>query len=428
MHKQSKHVGITTVIFGAMALLSGSVAMADTLDVPPFVAGNLATATSVNTAFETVESSVNDNDGRITSIEQRLVPLENSLNGEVVTVDCSTDSAALKNLTLTPNTTYTLTGICDGQIIVGAGLGTINIESDGTGGPDGITLQAGETDADTVFAAIYGNNGVRLILTNLVITVDSSYNAVDDLYIAGVGSYWGARVILDQVSVVGGDEGISAYNNGMISVWEGVTITGFRDAGIKASRASVIRVNDPVTVTGGSNQEGTNSEAIVGLDGGVVAMTGGGTITPASGTGISAALETSAAISAFRNGVITVSDITLNGSVWSGESSTVDLRNVTQSGGNLDIYRNSVLRVRASNVSGAAGDVIWAGAFSTIRMDDTTIGNASGTETINLYSYGIIDLRVLSGTMDMNFRDINCSDPRSVRLFGAISNQGNISC
>ena len=39
---------------------------------------------------------------------------------------------------------------------------------------DGITLPAGETDPNTIFAAVYGNRGVYLILENLTISNFSS--------------------------------------------------------------------------------------------------------------------------------------------------------------------------------------------------------------------------------------------------------------
>lgn len=275
-----------------------------------------------------------------------------------------------------------------------------------------------------MFAAIYAIDGVKLNLSDLKIDV-LDYNGENDLYIAGIGAYWGAIVTLNSVDIVGGDQGIGIYNSAMMRIGENVTVTGFRDGGIVAGRTSTIRIFDPVTVTGGSNQEGDNSEAIAAVDGGVVSMTGGGTITPASGTLISAAQDSAAALSAFRNGIITVRDVTLNGTVWSGESSTVDLRNVTQSGGAIDAYRNSIIRVRGGSVTGASADAIYSGQFGTVRMDDTTIGNASGTGTINLYRYGIIDLR---GTTDMGNRDVFCSDPRSINIQGSVTNQGTISC
>lgn len=425
MYAQSRKAGLTAAL-GLFCLMAGGGAGASPLAVTnTFQANTPATAASVNQNFADVEDAVNDNHDRIESIEQRLLPLEASANGQSVMVDCTGDSAALKNTVLTPNTTYVLTGICDGQIVVGAGLGTINIEGDGSGlKDDGITLPAGETDGDTVFAAIYAVDGVRLNLSNLTINA-ASYNAVSDLYIGTVGSYRGAHVYLDTVDVVGGDEGLGAYNGGTFSVDTNVAITGFRNAGIKASRASVVRVFGSVTVTGASAQEGSNSEGMLAIDGGVISASGGGTVSPASGTGLSAALDTAAAISAFRNGTIDVTGMTVNGTVWSGESAAVNLRNVTQAGGAIDAYRNAVIRVRSSDVTGNAGDPIYAGVFSMIRMDDTNIGNASGTEFIGLYNFGIIDLR---GSTNANGRQINCTELREVRIRSSVTGATNINC
>ena len=68
MHKQAKHSTITLAIVGALALMSGSLATADSVTVTnTFVAGQPATAASVNQNFMDVETAVNDNDGRITT-------------------------------------------------------------------------------------------------------------------------------------------------------------------------------------------------------------------------------------------------------------------------------------------------------------------------------------------------------------------------
>ena len=66
MHKQTIR-SISKTLTGILVLMGGSAAMADTLVVPDFAASTAATAASVNTAFEAVESSVNDNDARITT-------------------------------------------------------------------------------------------------------------------------------------------------------------------------------------------------------------------------------------------------------------------------------------------------------------------------------------------------------------------------
>ena len=237
---------------------------------------------------------------------------------------------------------------------------------------------------------------------------------------------------LENVSIVGGDAGISAYNNGLVSIGPDVSITGFRNSGIEAFRGSVVRTRAPVTVTGGSNQEGNASSAIVAVDQGVVHISGG-TIAPASGSGISVADDTAAAVDSFRNGSITVRNATVNGTVWSGENSTVDLRSVTQSGGNIDAFRSGIIRVRDSDVTGGEGDQIYSGVFSVIRIDRSNVGNASGTGSINLYNFGIIDLR---GTepepTNLNNRGINCADPREVRIINKsgtdVINVGAISC
>lgn len=121
MKKLFTAVSLSTAIFTS-ASLNAAVPNA-------FTAGTPAVAAEVNENFD--------------NLDQRISAIENATTS-TVNVDCSSDSSALKNVTFRSNTTYVLTGICDGQIRVGAGLGTINIKGDATGTmDDGITLQAG---------------------------------------------------------------------------------------------------------------------------------------------------------------------------------------------------------------------------------------------------------------------------------------------
>jgi len=359
-----------------------------------------------------IKSAIRENEARITALETNTT--------KAVSVDCISDSEALKNTILERNTTYILTGMCDGQIVVD-GLGEITIQGDSSGtNDDGIFLPAGETDSNQIFAAIYAQSGVKLNLSNLTISAEN-YNSSSDLYIAAVGSYRSAWVRLNNVDIVGGDEGIGAYNTGTVSINRNVSISNFRSSGLLANGAAVIRVFDSITITGGSSQEGQFSEAVVAVNGGVVRINGSASaITPSTGPSIE-----SASISAFRNGTITVDGGTLNGAIWSGESSAVDLRNVTQSDGNLDAYRNSVLRIRNSNVTGANADQIFSGNFSTLRLDSTSVGNTSGAGSMDTYRYGVLDIR---GTSDLNGRDINCADQRELNIQNTVTNVGALSC
>jgi len=401
-------LGITAVLFSVGSLNAA---------VPhTFAKGNKAVATEVNENFD-------DLDQRISSLESTAT--------KTVAVDCSVNSTALKDLTLTPNTTYVLTGICDGQIVVGAGLGTIRIEGDATGvKDDGITLPTGETDGDTVFASIYGTDSVRLNLKNLTISA-ANYNSANDLYISAIGSYRGAHVTLTQVDVVGGDEGVGAGNTGTVSIFEGVHITGFSRHGIDSSRASVIRVFNTVEIVGDINSDSDVSEAVVAHQGGVISFSNDGNpstmhnIEPASGPNISIANDNTAAVSAFQNGTIRIVDADITGVLWSGESSTVDIRDSVQGDGYINPYRNSVMRIRNSQVANGDSGTLYSGDFSVLRLDNTTVANTSGTGQISTYRYGVIDLR---GTTDLNNRDINCSDGRETRIDGSVVNVGAVSC
>jgi hypothetical protein len=374
------------------------------------------------------DRSINEN---FDDLDQRISRVE-GVTTQTVAVDCASDAAALKNLTLVPNSTYILTGICDGQITVGAGLGTINIEGDG-GMDDGITLPAGETDGGTVFGAVYGTDAVRLNLSDLVIDA-SSYNSESDLFAGAVLSTRAAHVTLTDVNVTGGDYGVGAYNTGTITLIGNVSITDFGLNGVRADKGSVVRTfGDATTLTiiGGTGQDWTASEAVVAYQGGVVQFDNDGndatrhSIQPASGPNLNSDPDDNvAAVSAFQNGTIRIYDANITGVVWSGDSSVVDLRDVVQGGGYVNPYRNSVLRFRDSQIGNGAAGEFFSGDFSVLRMDDTEVKNSSGSDVISTYRYGVIDLR---GATNLNGRGIVCQDTRDLRLDGTVINVGATS-
>ncbi|MDJ0776724.1 MAG: hypothetical protein QNJ85_02600 [Gammaproteobacteria bacterium] len=458
MYRQPKTTGLTASV-GLACMLIGGVAWASPLAVTnTFQANTPATAASVNQNFTDVENAVNDNDGRITTntgdiadnfsrindneaaignnfsqLDQRLSRVETA-GLQTVAVDCNADSAALDNTVLTPNTEYVLTGICDGQIEVSGGsLGTIVIKGDANGSKDdGITLQAGATDPDT-YAAVYGQYGVRLVLENLTIDA-SAYNGASDFFVGAIGAYSGSQVTIRDVDVVGGDYGIGAYNNGFAEISGDSSVTGFSANGLRSERSSVIRVYDTLSVIGATDSEHDSSDAIGAFSNGVIVIDDDGdantshTITAASGPNLSIVPgDNVSAVSAWQTSTIKMRDANITGVVWSGDGSLVDLRGVFQQDGYLNPYRNSVLRFRDSSIAnGTADDMsLYAGDFSVFRMDNTTVGNDSGTETASTYRFGVIDLR---GTTNFGGRDIFCFDTREVAIRSGVTNVGSVSC
>lgn len=65
MHKRPKQTKITTVIFNALILMRGRVAIAAPLTVINFVPGAVETAADANAKFAEVEKTVNDNSSNI---------------------------------------------------------------------------------------------------------------------------------------------------------------------------------------------------------------------------------------------------------------------------------------------------------------------------------------------------------------------------
>lgn len=145
-------------------------------------------------------------------------------------------------------------------------------------------------------------------------------------------------------------------------------------------------------------------------------------ILPASGPNISIANDNTAAVSAFQNGTIRINDADITGVLWSGESSAVDIRDSVQGEGYINPYRNSVMRIRNSQVANGNSGTLFSGDFSVLRMDNTNVANTSGTGEISTYRYGVVDFR---GTTDLNGRNINCADPRERRIDGSVLNVGS---
>ena len=397
-----------------------------------FTAGSAARAVEVNNNF-------NNLDQRVTSLEG------SATGGQTIAVDCDTDATALKNLTASPNTTYVLTGICDGPIRFGAGLGTINVQGDATGTrDDGISQPSGLSNPDTDFAAISGTNGVRLNLENLVLSADN-YIGASDFYVSTVQASRGAHLTLTNVDVRGGDTGVSAWN-GYVSVNQGVTVTGFRDAGLSSGLGGTLHTWEPTTVTGGTSLEGSSSTALVAYRNGVLEVTQGGTFTAGTSDGSvtpfypealvavdngsirvsnSGTVTFTGSVGAYRSSSVHMQAGTVTGHVDSGENSAVRFENVTQSGGYISSYRNSTFRASNSSLVGGIGDLIDVGAMSTMRLDDTVVGNADGVSDLVTYSYGYVTLR---GTTNLSNRNITCNSLEALDIRNTVTNVGTISC
>ena len=422
----------------ASTLLIGGIAHAE---VPhTFSAGEPARAAQVNENFS--------------QLDTRLTPLENpTVDGPTIAVDCATDVTAFKTLTPTPNATYVLSGICEGPVFFdNPSLGTITIQGDENGGQDdGIALPADlltRTDFDHFnrdFAALWGNSGVRLQLENIRVSADGfQTDAADNPSIRALWAGRGAHIILENVSIVGGDIGAEAAG-GYYSMLEGVSISGFGETGLDVNSGGLAHAFFSVTITGATTEfTGDYSEAVLAWRNGSIYLSQGATLTPAVNTandfegyavtaidngtvriedgGTDSRLN--GIVGAFRSSMVRIVDVdaVITGNLWSGESSSMLLDGVMQTG-DVEVFRVGSLRIIDSSIAGGSGDAVSVGGASALRLDNTTVGNQSGTGTIESYRYGAINIR---GSSDLNGRRV-CGDEQGINIRDSVVNVGSCS-
>lgn len=328
-----------------------------------FSPGERLTANRMNGIW----SAVNDNDARITAIESMLGNQQN----QEIDVDCNLDADALMNLTIQDETTYLLTGTCNGPVSIYRKKNVVlkGASSDKT--QDVVQLPAGIVS--NPFAAI----GIYESTVELRdITADSGN------YVTGSGNPWGSGVSTVAVGqnasariyntdIKGGDWGLDVFRNGYVKTYETVTITGFNENGISAYYNSHVEVANDIIVTGRAGTTVDYPTATAAGYSSVLDIKGGGTI--ASPTGGASQYSIPVVIGAYNAGAVRVrSPITLNGGVEIGGASLLRMDAGTLNG-NIDSYDSSHVRLQNINHSGG---YVWAGRNSTIR-----IGGASSIET-----------------------------------------------
>ncbi len=433
--------------------------LAGDLTIPnSFTAGTPAVAAEVNSNFTAVESAVDDNDARITtnaadistntddiaantadinSNDSRILAIE---GGITIAVDCSADASAFLNTTIQNNTTYTLTGMCDGPISINRSQNVV-IEGDDTGTKDdGIILPPGLTEN----YVINFRGPVAAQLDNLTISAANYTSGTDGENVAGVLVESNASVRLSDVAVVGGDVGVLA-DHGDVVIGAGVQVTGFREGGLLAGRGAVIYAENSVTVTGGTGIVGTFSEALSAFNNSVIEITDGGSFTGGTDDGsnpdyesYSVAAQNNGTIrvhnsgtvaltgdmNAARSSVIWVQTGAITGAIFSHTQSDVRIENMTHTGGIISIYSVSGFRADNSTLSSGSSELIDVGDMSHIRLVGSTVGNASGTANIELYRFGLL---VLKDTTDLGNRDVDCYVPFHFSQGDAI-NIGTVTC
>jgi hypothetical protein len=429
---------VTSVaLLASISQLAHSAPITDT-----YTTGNTLTATTLGN----IKSAVNDNDSRVTTNTANITSNTNAITndlavrlnaletgyGQSVAVDCATDSTALLNTELKPGNTYILTGMCDGPIEIDEPAGVYRFQGDAIGSKDdGIRLPAGHvpdgTPADGYAVITYGPVAAKFV--NLTISA-VLYNSSLDVFVNTLWAAANSSVILTDVDVVGGDRGIFAGNSDVV-IREGVTVTGFRAGGLVSARGSSIIALHPITVTGLLLEPGNESYALLAYRSGTIEIFDGGTFASGTDDGSNLGYE-SGAVGVWDNSTINISDqgtVILNGNVEVGRSGStrirkgtitgeltayknafIELWGVTQTGGDINLYFNSILSTNNGTIlSSGSSDKISIKRMSSLYFDDSSVDNASGTATIELKHYSLMETKGATGS-DLNSRDVNCSN------------------
>jgi hypothetical protein len=358
MDKQAPQKTALSGLFGALALMSCSVAMAGSLSVTnTFTAGNAANAADVNLNFDDVEAAVNDNFTRITA-------LEGGGGGQTtVAVGCDVDADALTQIgTYSANTTYEITGACNGPIEVNAD----HVWFVGQDVSAAIVLPGTAPDS----AAVYGNHARALRLEALLI--DASAFSGAGAVGSGSGGVWvrDGSMIITNTDVTGGEYGINPFRNAYVRLEDSVNVTGFIHGGIAVGENSVLSARGQVTVST-TFSDGGWVAGVSAYRNSVADFRAGLNVTmPAAneGTGFNpnAIESTNHSYMRIRNS----GSVDINGRVDLNGSSSLEL-NGGDVAGDIQVGNNSRLEMDATNQS--AGGIL-AFMNSAVIINDSSIG------------------------------------------------------
>ena len=95
MQKRHKHTKFISVVIGSLALLNAHITIAGSPTVTTFNPDTAIQSTSMNTNFANVKSAVDDNNSRLTTIEDSTITFADV---GIVNVDCATESLKAANL------------------------------------------------------------------------------------------------------------------------------------------------------------------------------------------------------------------------------------------------------------------------------------------------------------------------------------------
>jgi len=390
-------------------------------------------------------AEVNEN---FDNLGQRLLKLESSQRSQQA-IDCNGDANALLDTTLKNNTSYTLSGMCNGPILIDNHR-DITLEGDGIGSKDdGVMLPAGLTEHPHGAVVVLKSSAIRL--DNLTL---SASNYVAQTYafgenVASLSAGDDSWIEVTNVDFNGGDFSVDVYNGGQLSLRQGVTVTGYNRAGLSAYNHALIRTHDDITVSGivGASTD-TYPYAISAIGNSIVEIGQGGSFSGASGQPVD---EYATAVWSGDNSTIRFRDggnpTTINGSIESAYSSMVRIDGNMTLNGALAAYHRGYIRATGITQSGGP---IYAGDAATIRTESaslTPVNTVYPTAPIDVYrqgnlrmnnttanlggnalhvsSFAIVNLR---GSTDLGGADIFCHDPNQISLRASVTGVGNVSC
>ena len=207
---------------------------------------------------------IQDNRTQLQNLDSRVTDLEISpptgdgSTRTFVDIDCSENPDVLLSAPINgffpDNTTYNLSGACNGPLYVTEdGVRFVGVSVDAS-----IVLPAGITNASD--GAVFGDGAQDLRFQNLTIDA-SAWNSGANQGVESAGVYArNAFVRIIDSDVIGGEYGINPFRNATIRLQGTVNVTEFLNVGVSAGDQSVIttrgQVNISSTVTEGNFMTG----------------------------------------------------------------------------------------------------------------------------------------------------------------------------
>ena len=352
--------------------------------------------------------------------------------GDPVPVDCDADADAFRGIEIQSNTTYVISGLCNGPIWI-ENRQNVSLQGDGTGiKDDGVVLPAGLAEQPYGAIGVWQSRGISL--ANLTVSA-ANYVGQDYAFGSNVASLSAGNqsyVDVTEVDFVGGDYSVDVYNGTQVNLRGGVTVTGYNRAGLSAFNHGMIRTFGDISVSGlvGTSTE-TYPYAISAISNSVVEVRDGGSFSGASGQAvdeyptavwsgdnstvrfrnstnpstvngsiesayssmvrISGNLVLNGALAAYHRGYIRATGLSQSdGPIYAGDASTIRLEQGNVTTDTIDIYRQGNLRTNNTVINKGGADPIWVGGLSLINLRGLT--DLNGAE-ISCYGYGYISIR-----------------------------------